>query len=113
MLKQDDGTALWPEKHPAAFRRLCVETRTVSMTTKSTVPAAFRRLWVETYDGSTECNAWGPAAFRRLCVETSTSHQALSGKSAPAAFRRLCVETLPQRHLINVFRTSRLQAAVC
>ena len=26
VLKQEDGTALWPEKHPAAFRRLCVET---------------------------------------------------------------------------------------
>ena len=55
---------------PAAFRRLCVETRLNQEMFSDIIPAAFRRLCVETPRG----RGWGkkhtPAAFRRLCVET-------------------------------------------
>ena len=48
--------------HPAAFRRLCVETDPVAMYNNSNVPAAFRRLCVETvFDGISD---WPYAASR-------------------------------------------------
>ena len=77
---------------PAAFRRLCVETRNLCFNCFISLPAAFRRLCVETCGKRLTKPAYGPAAFRRLCVETSP-YRAHNSKSSPAAFRRLCVET--------------------
>ena len=99
---------------PAAFRRLCVETKPrkfrwqvyvqppsggcvlklkeYAATAKTLGPAAFRRLCVETLSERGVLRTRDPAAFRRLCVETGwVRYTEKAGK--PAAFRRLCVET--------------------
>ena len=58
---------------PAAFRRLCVETKPALTASSKSKPAAFRRLCVETCYLSGYTQAIQPAAFRRLCVETKTA----------------------------------------
>ena len=58
---------------PAAFRRLCVETKQEKKAKLHQFPAAFRRLCVETEIGAAGRLKLGPAAFRRLCVETLSS----------------------------------------
>ena len=104
---------------PAAFRRLCVETRPSLAGSVSTIPAAFRRLCVETGALRLTNLLIDPAAFRRLCVETiffafaavTFAQPPLGGCvlkhligcnrvccQFPAAFRRLFVET-PLSHL--------------
>ena len=75
-------------------------------------PAAFRRLCVETGCADGGCDVGGPAAFRRLCVETKRRSRMLR-ELKPAAFRRLCVETPILRCLTIGLSPSRLQAAVC
>ena len=55
---------------PAAFRRLCVETKFQRVKKQKSVPAAFRRLCVETMNTRSDLDGSNPAAFRRLCVET-------------------------------------------
>ena len=75
---------------PAAFRRLCVETKMTAILRLKLPPAAFRRLCVETLDVLGAIEDAPPAAFRRLCVETP---------KPPARCTRRA--------------TSRLQAAVC
>ena len=100
---------------PAAFRRLCVETRCLYYPGGIRQPAAFRRLCVETliwlkkqsalptqppsggcvlkqHQNALIGNGIIPAAFRRLCVETGAHAIGFDGQ--PAAFRRLCVETM-------------------
>ena len=100
---------------PAAFRRLCVETRNINgpplrlnsqppsggcvlkpcryaIHSRSRQPAAFRRLCVETLLRLPQSIGRLPAAFRRLCVETKFDKGSCL-KNLPAAFRRLCVET--------------------
>ena len=62
-------------RQPAAFGRLCVETRQ---------RVQFRA------DGQ-------PAAFGRLCVETAGHGRRGHGRGCPAAFGRLCVETSHRR----------------
>ena len=90
MLKLQKESGFLPLQHPAAFRRLCVETISVRR-------PAFRLF---------------PAAFRRLCVETA--HRAVIARlRVPAAFRRLCVETVAMVVPISPIPSSRLQAAVC
>ena len=78
--------------HPAAFRRLCVETLTKA-----------RRMY----------KWWAPAAFRRLCVETIRSKlQKKNGTTQPPSGG--CV--LKHRAMLYpIFSQapSRLQAAVC
>ena len=123
-----DGARLLREA-PAAFRRLCVETRTFWHATNCPKPAAFRRLCVET-KMEQQIEAYNkPAAFRRLCVETVkvtvaeyfdfqpplggcvlklTNHVGLSMNKMPAAFRRLCVETSQQTFVIENRNSSRL-----
>ena len=59
--------------HPAAFRRLCVETVIRGAPSIITNPAAFRRLCVETFFVLNTKFDIFPAAFRRLCVETPRS----------------------------------------
>ena len=81
---------------PAAFRRLCVETKSPIGLFTVSAPAAFRRLCVETCAFFLLKLLHDPAAFRRLCVETSFSYLLLLN-SRPAAFRRLCVETWSER----------------
>ena len=104
---------------PAAFRRLCVETRgrrcgyqgpgsqppsggcVLKLSFFARLhclvdPAAFRRLCVETSPVAINLPRSVPAAFRRLCVET-LSRSGVKWYDAPAAFRRLCVETRPQQ----------------
>ena len=120
---------------PAAFRRLCVETRIWREKLQKWIPAAFRRLCVETKLGNTHLRTTLPAAFRRLCVETSLpvfSHKSYPNQPPsggcvlkpalyhrlllsmlPAAFRRLCVETISLNLNWMSYLTSRLQAAVC
>ena len=56
--------------HPAAFRRLCVETGLAAGAATCACPAAFRRLCVETMNRKKAKPSIQPAAFRRLCVET-------------------------------------------
>ena len=56
---------------PAAFGRLCVETRPAAWFFKNQLPAAFGRLCVETLWYGWYCPSNKPAAFGRLCVETS------------------------------------------
>ena len=119
---------------PAAFRRLCVETKLISWVFFTRSPAAFRRLCVETRKADAQrgylrqppsggCvlkqaaflfgrETLQPAAFRRLCVETACSILSSTSK-IPAAFRRLCVETGAYQPHQNRPRPSRLQAAVC
>ena len=70
MLKHRRPTFRACLKDPAAFRRLCVETRFASSTSWFQVPAAFRRLCVETIVSFSKPWTTVPAAFRRLCVET-------------------------------------------
>ena len=75
-------------------------------------PAAFRRLCVETLSLSGIHPKRLPAAFRRLCVETLMQFFNWKAK-APAAFRRLCVETTRSGYYRSPALSSRLQAAVC
>ena len=56
---------------PAAFGRLCVETKASWNAPSSSVPAAFGRLCVETPYSLKVLSGVKPAAFGRLCVETS------------------------------------------
>ena len=75
-------------------------------------PAAFGRLCVETRTAITQTRTATPAAFGRLCVETLPECSVVDQMSA-AAFGRLCVETL-NALLLNSFQVvSRLRAAVC
>ena len=101
-------------EYPAAFRRLCVETKCkVILFYNLTFPAAFRRLCVETsVPISPIQKPHAPAAFRRLCVETKDPLHA-EHVAIPAAFRRLCVETSCSFDCFVDALTSRLQAAVC
>ena len=48
MLKQTRRLKILGGIHPAAFRRLCVETVSPKLTISASSPAAFRRLCVET-----------------------------------------------------------------
>ena len=91
-ISYSQGTPLKEITKPAAFRRLCVETRQRPRPRRSQIPAAFRRLCVETIWRRPSSRHHAPAAFRRLCVETITESAKLSDVE-PAAFRRLCVET--------------------
>ena len=97
---------------PAAFGRLCVETRRFLLTKKACVPAAFGRLCVETSPPNPSNPSLRPAAFGRLCVETSVVFIRLYNPN-PAAFGRLCVETFTHGVSIEISTSSRLRAAVC
>ena len=100
--------------HPAAFRRLCVETVSggIFYPQQCQPPSGgcvlkhhklCRSPAVLSQPPSGGCvlkpqygygcgRAIRPAAFRRLCVETTQSKHA-PARTCPAAFRRLCVET--------------------
>ena len=91
MLKHSDNTTSPPDRRPAAFGRLCVETRPIL---------------------NLPVNMKVPAAFGRLCVETATLLGAKQFKG-PAAFGRLCVETVRINRGLSVSLPSRLRAAVC
>ena len=118
---------------PAAFGRLCVETRDWRRVSIRRRPAAFGRLCVETRGQAARYGAWMPAAFGRLCVETLGMVKPIT-LAVPAAFGRLCVETanreMPRRELTQPpsggcvlklpknsgnkkISSSRLRAAVC
>ena len=108
---------------PAAFRRLCVETRgrnKAQPCRKAQPPSGGcvlkHKAWLFMISffsqppsggcvlkhGNIEhfLQTHGPAAFRRLCVETPTETTALP-PSSPAAFRRLCVETACARKIAH------------
>ena len=78
-----------------------------------TEPAAFRRLCVETKRSLADC------LYRRLqppsggCVLKPNSQRNDTYCGQPAAFRRLCVETVALMSLPAMAEPSRLQAAVC
>ena len=55
---------------PAAFGRLCVETKQQTNSYHTQDPAAFGRLCVETKQQTNSYHTQDPAAFGRLCVET-------------------------------------------
>ena len=98
---------------PAAFGRLCVETRAHAACNCATPPAAFGRLCVETRVKAIRHTAIVPAAFGRLCVETPV-HVSRDLEDLPAAFGRLCVETFSISGVLTINAgSSRLRAAVC
>ena len=59
---------------PAAFGRLCVETKHRHALYQRAQPAAFGRLCVETFWVRLHFRLAAPAAFGRLCVETSQAN---------------------------------------
>ena len=91
VLKQGACKGDVSEYEPAAFGRLCVETRRFLLCFLTFRPAAFGRLCVETPCRARPRRA-RPAAFGRLCVETGSTLRRKK-KKYPAAFGRLCVET--------------------
>ena len=135
MLKPFEVLTVPGEYFPAAFGRLCVETRSSSAMLFSAIPAAFGRLCVETPNIPAPPTSEAPAAFGRLCVETAKKAD-FYHLIWPAAFGRLCVETVQvkNRQVSTVtqppsggcvlkqqrkpknrmdVKTSRLRAAVC
>ena len=98
--------------HPAAFGRLCVETRPGAQLAARAAPAAFGRLCVETIQELLDMRLPEPAAFGRLCVETDVFWADWPEK-IPAAFGRLCVETKTKIFCGVPDSPSRLRAAVC
>ena len=115
VLKPPDEPPVNFQTQPAAFGRLCVETRLPFKRSPSLVPAAFGRLCVETASAPTPASpicsqppsggcvlkllgrpfpffSVQPAAFGRLCVETCPPATWRTSPK-PAAFGRLCVET--------------------
>ena len=91
MLKQWSGGVFFSRQHPAAFRRLCVETAL--------------------YDARRQIRPAQPPSGG--CVLKQAMSLSVYALADPAAFRRLCVETLPISPLDFAVRASRLQAAVC
>ena len=86
VLKPHEKQQELESNHPAAFRRLCVETGYLLLVSAFIWPAAFRRLCVETNGYCFRFQVpHSPAAFRRLCVETSCS----SARSPAALTSRL------------------------
>ena len=102
-------------QHPAAFRRLCVETRLIPRPSsrnhaqppsggcvlKQLIYCHFQLFEIQPPSGGCvlklqqlkqQKHESQPAAFRRLCVETNNDIVDQES-SVPAAFRRLCVET--------------------
>ncbi len=135
VLKPDTADTAYLERHPVAFRRLCVETWASSASREFSAPVAFRRLCVETNCRLGQSPARLPVAFRRLCVETLFKGCFYMANGNPVAFRRLCVETISGLKSSSVIapvafrrlcvetrlgqtppiwcRSSRLRAAVC
>ena len=74
--------------------------------------AAFRRLCVETKSAEHHKNFGLTAAFRRLCVETMTSHL-IGGDDVIQPPSGGCVLKRVFKDDSDVTRYSRLQAAVC
>ena len=70
VLKQFVVSLNYFRRGPAAFGRLCVETRTKAQILIQLSPAAFGRLCVETTVRLPVHRSQLPAAFGRLCVET-------------------------------------------
>ena len=83
MLKLQKGEEVLTKQDPAAFGRLCVETKTNPLHGKQYLPAAFGRLCVETKRTHGLLLSPCPAAFGRLCVETVRFCLALSGLHQP------------------------------
>ena len=77
---------------PAAFRRLCVETKKIRNSFPYPPPAAFRRLCVET-GGILEIVDIGDQPPSGGCVLKLLIDEAEQLPTRPAAVRRLCVET--------------------
>ena len=100
VLKRREAECADNKLAPAAFRRLCVETRSRRRRDFAVVPAAFRRLCVETARHHNSALKTAPAAFRRLCVETQNTSTKKS-PNPPAAFRRLCVETMVESVVVD------------
>ena len=115
MLKQIVMQLRFLAVHPAAFRRLCVETVFCSNRGKQRSQPPSGGCVLKQYGDSALGSKDRPAAFRRLCVETTgrccvcirpcqppsggcvlklNNPSAQGGWDTPAAFRRLCVETI-------------------
>ena len=77
---------------PAAFRRLCVETKSSAVAHDAYTQPPLGGCVLKHGVRADDCQLFVPAAFRRLCVETP-KHIKFPYKTVPAAFRRLCVET--------------------
>ena len=88
-MKPDGDCRKYVEYHPAAFRRLCVETEPL---------------------GRGRNMRW-PAAFRRLCVETN--YIALKSYLVGQPPSGGCVLKHAGKRRRRKIRPSRLQAAVC
>ena len=135
MLKLRHARHMLLKTWPAAFRRLCVETRK-----NPTAPTPFANqpplggcvlkparlprgerprsqpplggCVLKPTRSSGSKMPENPAAFRRLCVETSIK-AVTNSDPIPAAFRRLCVETSRFVRVYEKGKPSRLRAAVC
>ena len=97
---------------PAAFRRLCVETK----------PRKFRwQVYVQPPSGGCVLKQDGLDIRKKLenqppsggCVLKQNDTESCDIQYLPAAFRRLCVETDIPGKIVNFEPSSRLQAAVC
>ena len=88
---------------PAAFGRLCVETRVIRADRPKGRPAAFGRLCVETIHlVNFLFKIYQPPSGG--CVLKQKSGNAVTALQVPAAFGRLCVETRISRLLTRWFK---------
>ena len=112
VLKQEDGSPLWPEKHPAAFGRLCVETAPSAWKTKCLLsqPPSGGCVLKHTHRPRRRRSS-RPAAFGRLCVETSDISTSANDLTQPPSGG--CVLKLSGMPRLVANLPSRLRAAVC
>ena len=112
VLKHPDNPTSPPDRRPAAFRRLCVETKheTKKDAAQSQPPSGGCVLKQTNRARRNEPDNQPPSGG---CVLKQFRHHNFPKKRPPAAFRRLCVETLPVPPSCLLSDASRLQAAVC
>ena len=93
VLKPDGAMEFEIKGVPAAFRRLCVETKYFVSYDGNKIPAAFRRLCVETTSLAVVYRSLRNQPPSGGCVLKLSVKMVISMPLKPAAFRRLCVET--------------------
>ena len=113
MLKQLIDNRLTVYHQPAAFGRLCVETKQEKKARLHQFQPPSGGCVLKLVRTLAKVGIIAPAAFGRLCVETSIETAEEFIRLSPAAFGRLCVETLPCQVNLGIFHPSRLRAAVC
>ena len=99
-------------KNPAAFRRLCVETRNTLVVGGHEGPAAFRRLCVETPATTFPLIFWSNQPPSGGCVLKRLYRLQIALRSSQPPSGGCVLKLFVGRRLIDVC-SSRLQAAVC